>query len=165
MGSYKKNPFKRKVFFSLKKRLYESKKISKGNKKIKVIYLDKKIRSSRTINVIEYLRKINKANKIYLLIGSDNLVSFHKWKDYEKIIDFCHIVVFSRKGYDKMARKSAIKAVSNADVICETDENNIIDCMSSLKKKKIKLNPVKFTEKQKQFLKLSTVIKFSFFSK
>ena len=54
-----------------------------------------------------------------------------------------------------MARKSAIKAVSNADVICETDENNIIDCMSSLKKKKIKLNPVKFTEKQKQFLKLS----------
>ena len=47
-----------------------------------------------------------------------------------------------------MSRKSAIKAVSNADVICETDENNIIDCMSSLKKKKIKLNPVKFTEKQ-----------------
>ena len=48
-------------------------------------------------------------NKIYLLIGSDNLISFHKWKDYEKIIDFCHIVVFSRKGYDKMARKIAIK--------------------------------------------------------
>ena len=104
----KKNPFKKKAFFPLKKRLYESKKISKSNKKIKVIYLDKKIRSSRTINVIEYLRKINKANKIYLLIGSDNLVSFHKWKDYEKIIDFCHIVVFSREGYDKMARKSAI---------------------------------------------------------
>ena len=104
----KKNPFKRKVFFSLKKRLYESKKISKGNKKIKVIYLDKKIGSSRTINVVEYFRKINKTNKIYLLIGSDNLISFHKWKDYEKIIDFCHIAVFSREGYDKVARKSTI---------------------------------------------------------
>ena len=113
----KKNPFKRKVFFSLKKRLYESKKISKGNEKIKVIYLDKKIGSSRTINVVEYFRKINKTNKIYLLIGSDNLISFHKWKDYEKIIDFCHIVVFSRKGYDKMARKSAImKSLKNKKI-------------------------------------------------
>ena len=113
----KKNPFKKKVFFSLKKRLHESKKISKGNKKIKVIYLDKKIGSSRTINVVKYLRKINKTNKIYLLIGSDNLVKFHKWKDYEKIIDFCHIVVFSRRGYDKMARKSAImKSVKNKKI-------------------------------------------------
>ena len=113
----KKNPFKKKVFFSLKKRLHESKKITKGNKKIKVIYIDKKIGSSRTINVVEYLRKIIKTNKIYLLIGSDNLVKFHKWKDYEKIIDFCHIVVFSRRGYDKMARKSAImKSVKNKKI-------------------------------------------------
>ena len=113
----KKNPFKKKVLFSLKKRLYESKKISKGNDKIKVIYLDKKVRSSRTIKVVEYLSKINKANKIYLLIGSDNLVSFHKWKDYEKIIDFCHIVVFSRKGYDRKAKKSVImKSLKNKKI-------------------------------------------------
>ena len=54
-----------------------------------------------------------------------------------------------------MARKSVSRAVSNADVSCEIDEKVILDCMSSLNKKKIKTNPVKFTERQKQFLKLS----------
>ena len=54
-----------------------------------------------------------------------------------------------------MARKSSSRAVSNADVSCEIDEKVILDCMSSLNKKKIKTNPVKFTERQKQFLKLS----------
>ena len=54
-----------------------------------------------------------------------------------------------------MARKTASRSVSDVDVSCEIDEQVILDCMSSLKKKKIKINPVKFTEKQKQFLKLS----------
>ena len=54
-----------------------------------------------------------------------------------------------------MAKKTVSRAVSNAEVSCEIDEQVILDCMSSLKKKKIKTNPVKFTEKQKQFLKLS----------
>ena len=54
-----------------------------------------------------------------------------------------------------MAKKTASRAVSNANVSCEIDEKTILDCMSPLKKKKIKTNTVKFTEKQKQFLKLS----------
>ena len=54
-----------------------------------------------------------------------------------------------------MARKTASKSVSDVDVSCEIDETTILDFISPLKKKKIKLNPVKFTEKQKQFLKLS----------
>ena len=36
----------------------------------------------------------------------------------------------------------------------QIDEQTILDYISPLKKKKIKLNPVKFTEKQKDFLKL-----------
>ena len=47
-----------------------------------------------------------------------------------------------------MARKTASRSVSDVDVSCEIDEQVILDCMSSLKKKKIKINPVKFTEKQ-----------------
>ena len=55
----KKNPFKKKPFFSLKERISKSNKTVKNYKKIKVIYLDEKIKSSRTINVINYFRKIN----------------------------------------------------------------------------------------------------------
>ena len=54
-----------------------------------------------------------------------------------------------------MARKTASRSVSDANVICEIDEQEILDFISPLKKKKIKINPVKFTEKQKEFLKLS----------
>ena len=54
-----------------------------------------------------------------------------------------------------MARKSTLRSVSDVDVSCEIDEQTILDYISPLKKKKIKLNPVKFTEKQKDFLKLS----------
>ena len=54
-----------------------------------------------------------------------------------------------------MARKAVSKSVADVDVSCEIDETTILDFISPLKKKKIKLNPVKFTEKQKQFLKLS----------
>lgn len=54
-----------------------------------------------------------------------------------------------------MARKTASRSVSDANVTCEIDEREILDFISPLKKKKIKLNPVKFTEKQKEFLKLS----------
>ena len=54
-----------------------------------------------------------------------------------------------------MSRKSALRAVADANVSCEIDEEVILDCISPLKKRKIKINPVKFTEKQKEFLKLS----------
>ena len=47
-----------------------------------------------------------------------------------------------------MARKTASRSVSDVDVSCEIDEQAILDFISPLKKKKIKLNPVKFTEKQ-----------------
>ena len=54
----KKNPFKKKPFFSLKQRISESKKAVKKYKKIKVLYLDDKIKSSRTIKVFNYFRSI-----------------------------------------------------------------------------------------------------------
>ncbi|OUW73999.1 MAG: nicotinate (nicotinamide) nucleotide adenylyltransferase [Pelagibacteraceae bacterium TMED216] len=104
----KKNPLKKKVFFPLKDRILKSKKISKDNKKIKVVYLEKKLRSTRTINLVKYLKKNNTSTKIFLLMGSDNLISFHKWKNYKKILDLCEIVVFSREGYDQKAKKSGI---------------------------------------------------------
>ena len=52
-----KNPFKKKTFFSLKKRINESKILTKKSRLIKVKYLDKLVKSSRTIDTIKYLIK------------------------------------------------------------------------------------------------------------
>ena len=100
----KKNPFKKKTLFSLKERINKCKAIISNNKKIKIQYLEKKSKSSRTIDILKYLIKKNKKNtEFYLIIGSDNLIKFHKWKSYKKIIGLCKIVVFSRSNFDKKA--------------------------------------------------------------
>tara|TARA_B100001540_G_scaffold266815_1_gene248053 strand:- start:1349 stop:1891 length:543 start_codon:yes stop_codon:yes gene_type:complete len=114
----KKNPFKRKPFLSLNERIKKCKTILKKNKKIELKYLDKKIKSSRTIKLIKYLKTQNGRKKIFLIIGSDNLVNFHKWLQWKKILQFCELVVFSRKGFDQKARKSVtVKYSGNKHII------------------------------------------------
>ena len=82
----KKNPFKKKPFFSLRDRVAKSKKSIKKYKNIKVLYLEDKIKSSRTINVINYFRRVKKQKNLYLILGSDNLLKFHKWTSWKKIV-------------------------------------------------------------------------------
>ena len=77
-------------------------------KKIEIIYLDKKIKSSRTVNVINFFKSRVKSKKIFFIMGSDTLINFHKWQNYRKILSNCKLVVFSRTGYDKKALNSFI---------------------------------------------------------
>ena len=80
----KKNPFKKKTFYSLEERIRHAKKITKLQKKIQTIHLDKIIKSSRTIDVINYFIIKKNIKNIYFIIGSDNLIRFHKWKSWKK---------------------------------------------------------------------------------
>ena len=85
-----------------------AKRISKTQKKIKLIYLDHIIKSSRIIDVINYFMKKKRIKNIYLIIGSDNLLRFHKWKSWKKILKLVKLIVFSRKGYDRKGMKSIV---------------------------------------------------------
>ena len=62
----KKNPFKEKPYYSLNQRIKLAKSISNKINKIQVIHLDRVIRSSRSIDIINYLVK-KKKNYKYLL--------------------------------------------------------------------------------------------------
>ena len=103
-----KNPFKKKAFYSLDKRKNYAKKITKNHKKIKVLYLDKVVKSANSINIINYFLKKRKLKNICFLIGSDNMIDFHRWKSWKKIVKLVKLVVFSRKGYDKKGLKSIV---------------------------------------------------------
>ncbi|MDA1198194.1 MAG: nicotinate (nicotinamide) nucleotide adenylyltransferase [Proteobacteria bacterium] len=102
------NPFKKKTFFSLSKRIKKSKLLTSEIKKIKVKYFEDKIKSNRSIDLIKYLNKKNKKTEFFLIIGSDNLINLHKWKNWKLLTKLIKIVVFSRKDYDIKVRKSAI---------------------------------------------------------
>ena len=104
----KKNPFKNKTFYSLDERIEYAKKITKAQKKIKTIYVDNIIRSSRIIDVIHYFIKKKKIKNIFFIIGSDNLIQFHKWKSWKKIVKLVKLIVFSRRGYDRKGMKSIV---------------------------------------------------------
>ena len=89
-------------------RIKYAKKITKSQKKIQIIYLDNIINSSRIIDVINYFKKKRKLKISYFIIGSDNLIRFHKWKSWKKIVKLTKLIVFSRKGYDKKGMKSTV---------------------------------------------------------
>ena len=104
----KKNPFKDNPYYSLSQRLKKAKEITRGIKKIQVMHLDKRVYSSRSINIINYLVNKKKLKNIYFIIGSDNLINFHKWKDWKRLVKLTKLIVFSRKGYDRKGSKSTV---------------------------------------------------------
>ena len=114
----KKNPFKKKTFFSLNERIAKCLKLTKKNKKIYVKFIEDKIKSRKTFKIIKHFNKKRRNSELYLIIGSDNLISFHKWSNWKKILKNCHLVVYPRKGFDKKARKSRIiRCVKNENII------------------------------------------------
>jgi len=114
----KKNPFKKKAYFSLEERIKLAKKAAKNLKKIQVLHLDKIVKSSRSINLVNYLIEKKKITNIYFIVGSDILIELHKWKSWKKLVKLTKLVVFSRKGYDKKSMKSIVaKYLKNKNII------------------------------------------------
>jgi len=132
----KKNPFKNKSFFSLKHRVQMSKKASKKYKNIEILYLDDKIKSSRMIKVINHFKKIKRQYDLYLILGSDNLLNFHKWTRWKKIVKLTKLVVFSRKGYDRKGKESIVVKYLNKKNIIFIN-NKLINISSSKIKKNL----------------------------
>ena len=101
----KKNPFKKKSSTALLDRIKYCKKIIGKSTFIKVKFFESKIRSNKTINLINHITR-NKKNEIYFLMGADNLINFHKWHKSKSISKKCIIVVFDRHGYKKKSLNS-----------------------------------------------------------
>ena len=112
----KQNPFKQKPYLTKTKRILLSRNITNKQSKILVKYLDDKVKSRNTFDLLNYLKKRNKKNKLFFLIGADNFVDFHKWKKWKKIPKLAKILVFSRNNYsDKALRSIASKKLHKSD--------------------------------------------------
>ena len=102
----KKNPFKKKSFFSLKKRINHAKKINVNNKFIKIYFFEDKIKSNKTIDLMKFLKNRYKKTEFFFIMGADNLINFHKWKKWNKIAEISKILVFDRLNYKSKSLKS-----------------------------------------------------------
>ena len=54
-----------------------------------------------TINTLVHLEEKYPGRKFNLIMGDDNLYSFHKWKNYEVILENYHIYVYPRISENK----------------------------------------------------------------
>jgi len=134
----KKNPFKNKAFFSLSERIKKSKIITNKEKKIKIKFFEDRIKKNSTVDLIKYLKKNKKKNIFFLIIGSDNLIKFHKWKNWKLLPELAEIVVFSRKDYDKKAKKSVMMRHIKKITFIKNKPINISS--TQIKKNTLKLN-------------------------
>ena len=112
----KKNPFKKKSTSNLATRIKFCKKIIGNVKYIKIQFYEDKIKSNKTIDLINYLTK-NKKSDIYFIMGADNLIQFHRWDKWKKISEKCKIIVFDRHGYKKKSLNSiTFKELNNKNL-------------------------------------------------
>lgn len=56
---------------------------------------------SYTIDTLTYLKEKNPSREFVLIMGSDNIGSLHKWKNYEKILSDHSIYVYRRPNYEE----------------------------------------------------------------
>ena len=49
--------------------------------------------------LVELGQRLGPDTSLYFIVGADILGQFHRWKDPEKVLDACHLVVVSRPGH------------------------------------------------------------------
>ncbi|MBI4946689.1 MAG: nicotinate-nucleotide adenylyltransferase [Bacteroidetes bacterium] len=130
------NPLKEKKSLSdARQRLMAVKKAVGKNQKINVSDIEFFLpQPSYTINTLEALNKKYPQHKFILIIGSDNLHTFHKWKEYKKILSDYKIYVYPRLSSLKKGSRRVVEDHFNVKFISAPR----IDISSSFIRKQMK---------------------------
>ena len=99
------NPLKISKPATYSERINNCKRITKG-RPITIKEVEKKICSKYTYQTIKYLQNHYSNIKFYWLMGSDNLITFHRWQKWRNIFYEISIVIFKRHNYNNKALKS-----------------------------------------------------------
>lgn len=86
---------------------------------------------SYTLKTLRRLRGIYKSADIYLLIGSDMLLTFEEWHRFRRILPLCTIVAASRTGDDMEALSSEAKRLEKTGGRVELMEYDPLPMSSS----------------------------------
>lgn len=96
------NPFKEKSsLLDEKHRLYMVNLAIEDNYKLQASNIEFHLpQPSYTIDTLVYLKEKHPEHEFSILVGSDNLAAFHKWKNFEKILARHIIYVYKRNHTD-----------------------------------------------------------------
>lgn len=91
------NPFKNAFFADEKQRFLWCKKLWGGLAKVEIS--DFEIRQKRPVPSFEsvnYLKKLYKSEKIYLIIGADHLATLHSWHKFDELCKEVEFIIAKR---------------------------------------------------------------------
>jgi nicotinate-nucleotide adenylyltransferase len=93
------NPLKKKSSLLHERHRLQMVQIAIGdNTKLKASDVEFKLsQPSYTVNTLAHLKEKYPKNDFVLLMGADNLATFHKWKNYEEILKYHEIYVYPRR--------------------------------------------------------------------
>lgn len=74
---------------------------------------------SYTVDTLAYLKDRHPKYLFKIIMGSDNLENFHKWKNYETIVENYGVIVYPRPGFkrEKIQAHPNISIAENAPLI------------------------------------------------
>jgi nicotinate-nucleotide adenylyltransferase len=97
------NPFKTKdTLLNEYDRLHLINLAIEGNNNLRASDIEFKLpRPSYTIDTLTYLKEKHPEHEFSLIMGSDNLESIHKWKNYQQLLSNHSIYVYKRRGSEQ----------------------------------------------------------------
>ena len=111
---------------------------------INVKEIEKDINSDYSYKTISYILNHYKNIKFFWLMGADNLINFHKWEKWQKILNDMSIVIFKRHGYNNKALKSiTAQKYKNSRINYskfKLDDFNIVPSWLFVENKEIKIS-------------------------
>ena len=104
----KQNPFKLALGdnLSLENRLKNCQKITQNHPQILVKNLEKNISSVYTVDLLKKITKQYPDHQFYWIIGADNILQFHLWKNWREIIKLVPLIICDREKFFHQAVKS-----------------------------------------------------------
>ena len=111
------NPFKNTFHLDSNTRLELIKDLYNSHTMIDIIdYEVKKKEKTTTYETINYLKSIYNLNKIYLVIGADNLKNIHLWYNYKNLRNLVSFIIITRDKID-------ISTIPKNSILLELQEN------------------------------------------
>ena len=88
---------------------------------------------SYTIETIKDLRRREKKEHLFFILGSDSFREFTAWKDHEDLLRMCHFIVVNRKGsaFSDIGRKLPVRVRRR---IVDFQGNSVLDTEAFEKK-------------------------------
>ncbi|KAB8308087.1 MULTISPECIES: nicotinate-nucleotide adenylyltransferase [Rahnella] len=78
---------------------------------------------SYTIETLATLRKEHGDDcPLAFIIGQDSLLTLHKWHRWESLLDFCHLVVMARPGYQEQLDTPALQRWYDAHRVVDAEK-------------------------------------------